>query len=913
MTSTGWIEDVLVAPIEADQETWWSHYRDEVTGFLGDTALGVLDADCQYILEKGILGAGAAGSSQWPAHRVRSGLVMGSVQSGKTASMMGVIAKALDGGIDIVVVLAGTRLTLWRQTYERIRTQLDLEPRSWDDGAQRILVPSPAIMTATSTGPPKDLYRVQSKPGRRVVEGRAPLIAVVMKHDMHLQGLANAIRGMANSNAVDRPIHMLVIDDEADDGSILDAGVADKQIPHSVEQLWLPGFVTGESSFWEQLHVTYLAYTATPQANLLQAEVNPLSPRDFVCALRVPGPSGAISPRATEYLEPAGPSKHYTGGDVFYNRHRDLLVSVVPDDRDPLPDALRAYFVAGAHKILGDPKREVPSISRTKSYSSRGRASAYGPRAHTMLVHPSAKVADHFEVAAQILAWTHDLDQEAAVALLDSGHRKPDVGVLRGRLTDEEELWRSWHNSYINASIALAAHSGINAPNPPTWDEVRATLVSEVFPFTDVAVINSDEQADERPSFAPERTATDGWRPGRNLSTIFVSGNVMARGLTLEGLATSLFNRTSSNPLADTQMQMQRWFGYRGRDLHLTRLFIDRTQLELFAEYHLADVALRKQILAEMNSGNAAPEPTVFQGASFAATGKVANIQTAPFHPGRAPYFGGTNGADDPNNLLVKEIFSADAQEAWSDGVLRGLLRPDAISALEAADLLDRYAYRWRDAATDEAQRTRWENAAHLVDAPAYVPNLHLLRQPELSDGDRRDDLGLITPSAVAAYLRLWDAVHRYPSHGLVPMGRSPITSITGASFGPAPMFRVGLRYGGWDPCTSGVWSDSPIHPPMRRSGLDGDRVTTRWGSRRPDAPPGSYSSDEHFDLHALDEPVPAWDGARTGSRPEGTAGLILFQLVDVQSDSMPAVVLGVVLPMGGPNQFPAYVGGGSG
>lgn len=532
-----------------------------------------------------------------------------------------------------------------------------------------------------------------------------------------------------------------------------------------------------------------------------------------------------------------------------------------------------------------------------------------------MLVHPSAKVADHFEVAAQILAWTHDLDRHAAEALLNSGHRKVNPEVLGMRLANEEDLWRAWHASYINASQNLSAHAGVSAPELPSWEKVKEVLASEVFPFTEVAVINSDEQADERPSFGPERTASGGWQPGRNLSTIFISGNVMARGLTLEGLTTSLFNRTTPNPLADTQMQMQRWFGYRGKDLHLTRLFIDPVQLDLFARYHQADAALRTQIIAEMNAGNEAPEPTVFQGATFVATGKISNIQTTPLHPRRATFFNGTNGGDDPNNLLVAELFGECAHEARADGALRGLLRPDAIPALEAADLLDRYDYRWRDATTDEAQRARWENAAHLVDTPAHVPELRLLRQAQISESHRRPSLGVTSPSAVAAYLRLWDAVHHHPSHGLVPMGRAPVSSIVDPSFGAAPQFRLGLRYGRGDPCTSGIWSrsHSQVHPRPRRSTPQGGVVKTGWGSRRPDAPPGAYSSDEHFDLHALGEPVPPWDGSRTGARAEGTPGLILFQLVEVEGDVMPAVVMGVVLPMGGPNQFPAYVGGVSG
>lgn len=907
-----WVEDCLVAPDPAnDEPSWWAHYRERVKGSLSDTALEVLDADCRYILEKGVLGAGPAGSPQWGVHRVRSGLVMGSVQSGKTASMMGVAAMALDSEIDIVIVLAGTRLTLWRQTFDRLRSQLDVERQARDDGERRILLPSPSTLSSSAAYAPRDLYRILSKPGARVAAGKVPLIAVVMKNGQHLQAQAEWIRSMASKNHVQRPVHMLVIDDEADDGSILDSGSgAHKQIPYSVEQLWKPGLMTGESNFWDHLHVTYLAYTATPQANLLQAEVNPLSPRDFVCALRVPGRTGTLSPREAEYAEPRGRARQYTGGDTFYRRHRDLLVSVVPPASDPLPEALRAFFVAGAHKILDDATRETPSIARTKSYASRERAASYGPRPHTMLVHPSAKVIDHFDMAAQILAWTHGIEREEADRLLDEGERRVGTHSLAQRLANEEAEWRHWHDSYIAARQTLAASEGADAPDPLPWAEVRQTLIDEVFPWTDIAVINSDENADERPSYGPERTPTSRWRTGRNLSTIFVSGNVMARGLTLEGLTTSLFNRTTPNPLADTQMQMQRWFGYRGADLHLVRLFIDQAQLDLFAEYHLADTALRRQILAEMNTGNAAPDPTVFQGASFRATGKIANLKTLPVHPGRAPFFGATNGADDPNNRLVADLFSTDAERVSVGGVTRGLLLREPVPATEVADILDRYEYRWRDAESEAAMEAVWANAAHLVDVPAPQPPLRLLRQQPVGP-HARTSLGLITPSSVAAYLRLWEAVHKYPSHGLLPMGSRSASSIATPRFAPAPEFRIGLRYGGLDPCADGVWSGSGVHPRLSERDLQGDRLTGSWGSRRPDAPPGAYSSDEHFDYHARDEMPPAWDGSRSGWRPAGAPGLLLFQLVEVEQGAMPAVAMGLAIPLGGPNQFPAYVGGG--
>lgn len=52
------------------------------------------------------------------------GLVMGYVQSGKTAHFTGVIAKALDAGYRLVIVLAGTLDILRRQTQRRLDKEL---------------------------------------------------------------------------------------------------------------------------------------------------------------------------------------------------------------------------------------------------------------------------------------------------------------------------------------------------------------------------------------------------------------------------------------------------------------------------------------------------------------------------------------------------------------------------------------------------------------------------------------------------------------------------------------------------------------------------------------------------------------------------------------------------------------------
>src|SRR5690606_23935102 len=164
-----------------------------------------------------------------------------------------------------------------------------------------------------------------------------------------------------------RSAHMLVLDDEADDGSILDAVVESsqdpiygklKQIPRAIANLWEPPQGSPENLF-----STYIAYTATPQANLLQADHNPLAPRDFLISLRTPldvghpvdttEPGNLNAPRSSTYPEAAGIRSYYIGGEVFYRRAKaaKLCVPTTNFVQHDLADAVRAFLVAGAIRL----------------------------------------------------------------------------------------------------------------------------------------------------------------------------------------------------------------------------------------------------------------------------------------------------------------------------------------------------------------------------------------------------------------------------------------------------------------------------------------------------------------------------------------------------------------------------------
>ncbi|HEX4467310.1 MAG TPA: hypothetical protein VH025_08985, partial [Solirubrobacteraceae bacterium] len=297
----------------AAERTWWERYASNLTtSGIPNVSRQVIEADSRYIVERGVLGAGEPRDARWPDGRVRRGLVMGAVQSGKTASMLGVAAICLDADVDMVVVLGGTRISLWRQTIERVGLQLDRADlgSSAERARHRLLVPSlDAALSDDPSQTPARLYDISQPQLRRAVQSRRPLIAVVMKNAHHLRAIGRVVdeRLVPIINRERRPFHLLVIDDEADDGSILDARVEQrinpalqdlKQVPRAIVDIWEHRPHTGQTAS-PHLYATYVGYTATPQANFLQSDHNPLAPTDFAVALRTPAQHGELTPRGT--------------------------------------------------------------------------------------------------------------------------------------------------------------------------------------------------------------------------------------------------------------------------------------------------------------------------------------------------------------------------------------------------------------------------------------------------------------------------------------------------------------------------------------------------------------------------------------------------------------------------------------
>ena len=905
--------------------SWWTRYAAEMTS-LTSSAQEVLQTDCAYIVDQGIFGVGQPNVARWPANRTRTGLVMGSVQSGKTASMLGVTALSLDRGVDIVVILAGTRLSLWRQTYERLTEQLDAEENSVSKATRRLLCPAPGVALSEASVSLRDTYRLSSAQVRRKLGQRRPLIVVAMKQTDHLYALGNMLRQSVFGAFRDlgRPAHMLVLDDEADDGSVLDAVVEAgqdplspklKQIPRAIADLWEPR--SGSSP--ENLFTTYVGYTATPQASLLQEDHNPLAPRDFVISLRTPldvgqplDPSRSDAPRSSTYPEPTGIDNYYIGGEVFYRRGTaaNLCIELSEQPEEDLGEALRAFLVAGAIRLYRSGRAAGPASLARLDFDTSAAARTSSPDPHSMLFHPSAEIDQHFTGAEDILLWAGVRERHLARELLESGNALLPPSLIQ-KMRGEECLWAGWLDRYRHSSAEITNEFNVQNSRPfPTWDQVRNILEAEIIPGTRVSVVNSDPAADDRPEYKPSFNATTGtWHAARDLSTIFVSGNVMARGLTLEGMTTALFQRESNSPLADTQMQMQRWFGYRGKHLELCRLFASRRQIDLFGAYHDLDEALREGITAQM-TGNA-PSPVVLHGMSFLATGKIANLSRRPLCPGSRPFVTLLNDGyePDPNAQVVANLFaSRESSDVIVGPTTRGRALEETLSLAEAAEVLDQFVYDSYRPGRENPLGELWDQIQARLSAIQVLGGSALYDPPGPSDGEA-SPVRLNCPYTIPAYLRLWEACLTRPVRGLfvtgTPSGRWSMANLERKQR-QQPRFTVGIRYGSGEPVRQGPLAELGFSIPtaQKRVGSDGELETT-WGANNPGAGPLDYRGDEFFDYYHRGERVPRQSG-NTPWRPEGSCGQILFYVNQLPGQPYPVVAVGVCIPAGGPEQFAA-------
>ncbi|MET9189919.1 Z1 domain-containing protein [Streptomyces tendae] len=496
--------------------------------------------------------------------RQAKGLVVGYVQSGKTANFTGVAAKAIDAGYRLVIILGGTLNLLRAQTQRRLDMELigqenilrgadvadvdslvgvdyvgddegwpefvrhggrpstlgafDIERLTTRESDYKSLAQGIRALEFEKRFPARPLHDPMN------IHHAAARVLVVKKNKSVLTKL---VKDLKQIHGILGELPALIIDDESDQASV-NTSDPKKWERGSTERTAINGLISKLLGLLPRAQ--YVGYTATPFANVF---VDPgddmdIFPSDFLISL--PRPAGYMGVQDFHDLNSPVPVAERTYANSQEKAHvRGIYDST--DDR--LQEAMDAFVLSGALKLYRA-DHGVPDAAF---------------RHHTMLAHASVRQDDHADLALRISSLWHQAGYSST-----AGH---------------ERLAALWEVDFAPVTAARAS----NLPAPSSYTELRPYVHAARQRIgsggNPVIVVNGDtDRYFAQLDLDFDRTP--------NVWKILVGGTKLSRGFTVEGLTVTYYRRTTQQ--ADTLMQMGRWFGFRPGYRDLVRLYIGREE-----------------------------------------------------------------------------------------------------------------------------------------------------------------------------------------------------------------------------------------------------------------------------------------------------------------------------------------------
>jgi hypothetical protein len=554
--------------LDIEQGAHWNAFKLFLSGSISEAQIRELNSSTDSILGN-IEDPNRLG--KWQSR----GLVIGDVQSGKTTNFLGVINKALDAGYKIIIILSGLHNSLRTQTQKRFEegvtgfnTQKINPPSSLKCGVADINIESAAdlkMFNLTARDDSGD-FKSNRDPGTLL---DVDMYSVNKKNYSTLTNLITFLKTQREGNNLNHQAPMLLIDDEADHASIN----TNKELQEASR---INGLIKQLLGLFDR-HA-YIAYTATPFANVLMnpEDEDDLFPRNFITCLGRPdnyiGPEevfGSIEDDGTQTDDDDGDddgddieglvaiNERTTEVDWFRNlddprfkqdwkfvptRHKkDLKIDGLPPS---LVYAIQAFILAVAIRNLRGDKLEHK----------------------TMLIH----VTRFKDIQNRIYELTDQYIEEIYEELNIPQFVKKSENMLTSFHAVFEEEYGLCGFNWQSVLDVL----------PATASLVKGHVYAINGDFKDI--INEDKYPN-------------------GLTSIRIGGEKLSRGLTLPGLMTNYFIRTSKP--YDTLMQMGRWFGYRDNYKDLCRLFITAKLFNWFGHIALASEALRHRVTRMKRAG----------------------------------------------------------------------------------------------------------------------------------------------------------------------------------------------------------------------------------------------------------------------------------------------------------------------
>ncbi|NBC33548.1 MAG: endonuclease [Alphaproteobacteria bacterium] len=471
----------------------------------------------------------------------RRGLVVGDVQSGKTATYAGLINKASDAGYRMIILLTGTLENVRRQTQERLDAAfVGFDSRDYLTAGQLQRKRHIGVGLIDGrrdgvvfTSRDKDFRKntaTQLNIGLDSVKD--PVLVVSKKNKAVLERLASWLgsRNADREGRIDLPL--LLIDDEADNASI-----NTKNNPR--EMTAINTAIRRLLTLFKRS--SYVGFTATPFANIFIDPENyddilddDIFPRHFIHLLEPPNNYFGMG---SAFPVPEGDEDEVSAPEDLTQEIDDESNWLPVDHKKdhvpgPLPETLRQalnwYLLSCAIRDLR---------------YERGDSHKGGPIHRSMLINVS-RFTDIQDAVARDVQMELERIQ---LAVRHHGRKHPDdAEASASEIATLREVFdvHGYACGFQWGDVLGALHEAI-AP----------VQVQPINQRTGSAVL--DYGAVKAP-------------PG--IRVIAVGGNSLSRGITLEGLTVSYFLRNSK--AYDTLLQMGRWFGYRDGYEDLCRLWM---------------------------------------------------------------------------------------------------------------------------------------------------------------------------------------------------------------------------------------------------------------------------------------------------------------------------------------------------
>lgn len=501
-----------------------------------------------------ILGYCANPTPQMGDVKKRKGLVVGDVQSGKTANYMALINMACDYDYKLIIILAGLTDSLRMQTQERVDEGF-IGAMSTTIGSTNIKYIGVGTQkneryAVTLTNLNNDFKRESmSALNNTSADYNKPVVLVVKKNKSTLENVRDWLKPGADG-VTD---HILIIDDEADNASVNTKKA--EEDPSAINRLIRDLYNNFPKA-------SYVGYTATPFANIFidpddDESYKDLYPTDFITLLKTP--TSYYGAEKVFGINNDGKTKYIR--EIDENERYFLPVNHKKDDdflglSNSLKEAILVFFI-----------NSVIRTCRGKPYAHRSMMINIS-RFNKMQTNIKEKVFEYVENLRNTITQTSFMSREK---------------FLRNR----EML--AMYNIFMTSDYYNEIRNKI------PWETIQSNLAYEAERMKIIVVnrLKDEEKID--------------YRAYKDVGAryIVIGGFVLSRGLTLEGLMVSYYSRNGS--AYDSLLQMCRWFGYRPKYEDLCRVYMSHINVENFCSVIDATNDLKQQFRA-MKAQNKTPD-----------------------------------------------------------------------------------------------------------------------------------------------------------------------------------------------------------------------------------------------------------------------------------------------------------------